>query len=341
MFGKFLDMFGANLAIDLGTANTLVHVQGKGVVLNEPSVVAILKDGGQNRILAVGREAKEMLGKTPGNIVAIRPMRDGVIADFDVTQEMIKRFILKATNRSMMVRGRLLISVPAEITSIEQKAVREAALGAGMREVYLIEQPMAAAVGAGLPVREARGSMIIDIGGGTTDVAVISLCGLVASQTLRVAGDKMDESIVNFVRKRHNILIGERTAELIKIKIGSAYTLDEELQVEVKGRDLITGVPRSIIVTSVEIREALQDNIRQFVATTKSVLELTPAELCSDIIERGIFICGGGANIKGLDKLLAEKCGIPVYIAKNPLHAVVDGVGQVLENIDAYKGLLL
>lgn len=341
MLSKFLDMFGANLAIDLGTANTLVHVQGKGVVLNEPSVVAILKDNGQNKILAVGKEAKEMLGKTPGNIVAIRPMRDGVIADFDVTQEMIKRFILKATNRSMMLRGKLLISVPAEITSIEQKAVREAALGAGIREVYLIEQPMAAAVGAGLPVREARGSMIIDIGGGTTDVAVISLCGLVASQTLRVAGDKMDESIVNFVRKRHNILIGERTAELIKIKIGSAYTLEEELQVEVKGRDLITGVPRSINVTSVEIREALQDNIRQFVATTKSVLEHTPPELSSDVIERGIVVCGGGANIKGLDKLLSEKCGIPVYVAKNSLHAVVDGVGQVLENIDSYRGILL
>lgn len=341
MFKKLVDKFGVNLAIDLGTANTLVHVQDQGVVLNEPSVVAILKEGGQNRILAVGHDAKEMLGKTPGNIVAIRPMRDGVIADFDVTQEMIKRFILKATNRNMMFRGKLLISVPAEITSIEQKAVREAALGAGMREVYLIEQPMAAAVGAGLPVREARGSMIIDIGGGTTDVAVISLCGLVASQTLRVAGDKLDEAIVNFVRKRHNILIGERTAELIKIKIGSAYSLEEELQVQVKGRDLITGVPRSINVTSVEVREALQDNIRQVVATTKAVLESTPPELSSDIIERGIVVCGGGANIIGLDKLLSEKCGIPVHTASNPLHAVVDGVGRVLENIDAYRGLLL
>lgn len=340
MFGKFTSRFGVGLAIDLGTANTLVHVQGEGVVLNEPSVVAIVKDGGQNRILAVGRDAKEMLGKTPGNIVAIRPMRDGVIADFDVTQEMIKRFIMKA-KPGMFFRSRLLISVPAEITSIEQKAVREAALGAGLREVHLIEQPMAAAVGAGLPVRDARGSMIIDIGGGTTDVAVISLSGLVASQTLRVAGDKLDEAIVNFVRKRHNILIGERTAELIKIKIGSAYPLPEELQIEVKGRDLITGVPRSITVTSIEIREALQDNIRQFVATTKAVLEHTPPELSADIIERGIVVCGGGANIKGLDRLLSEKCGIPVYIASNPLHAVVDGVGQVLENIESYSGLLL
>lgn len=342
MFKRLSGMFGRGLAIDLGTANTLVHVQGEGVVLNEPSVVAIVKDGsGHNKILAVGRDAKEMLGKTPGNIVAIRPMRDGVIADFDVTQEMIKRFIMKATKRSMLFRSRLLISVPAEITSIEQKAVREAALGAGVREVFLIEQPMAAAVGAGLPVRDARGSMIIDIGGGTTDVAVISLSGLVASQTLRVAGDKLDEAIVNFVRKRHNILIGERTAELIKIKIGSAYPLEHELQITVKGRDLITGVPRSISVTSIEVREALQDAIRQFVSTTKTVLEHTPPELSADIMERGIVVCGGGANIMGLDKRLAEQCGIPVFIASNPLHAVVDGVGQVLENIESYSGLLL
>lgn len=339
---KFSDYLGVGLAIDLGTANTLVHVQGRGVVLNEPSVVAIYKDASNSsRILAVGKDAKEMLGKTPGNIVAIRPMRDGVIADFEVTQEMIKRFIMKASKKGFWLKSRLLISVPAEITSIEQKAVREAALGAGMREVHLIEQPMAAAVGAGLPVRDARGSMIIDIGGGTTDVAVISLSGLVASQTLRIAGDKLDESIVNFVRKRHNILIGERTAELIKIKIGSAYPLDDELQIEVKGRDLITGVPRSITVTSIEIREALHDNISEFVATTKAVLEKTPPELSADIMERGIVLCGGGAHIKGLDKLLAEKCGIPVYIAPNPLHAVVDGVGQVLENMESYSGLLL
>jgi rod shape-determining protein MreB len=337
----FSNKFGKGLAIDLGTANTLVHVQGEGVVLNEPSVVAIVKDGGQNKILAVGRDAKEMLGKTPGNIVAIRPMRDGVIADFDVTQEMIRRFIMKATKRGMLFRSRLLISVPAEITSIEQKAVREAALGAGVREVHLIEQPMAAAVGAGLPVREARGSMIIDIGGGTTDVAVISLSGLVASQTLRVAGDKLDEAIVNFVRKRHNILIGERTAELIKIKIGSAYPLESELQITVKGRDLITGVPRSVTITSIEVREALQDAFRQFVSTTKTVLEHTPPELSADIMERGIVVCGGGANIMGLDKRLAEQCGIPVFIAANPLHAVVNGVGQVLEDIESYRGLLL
>lgn len=338
---RFRGVFGAELAIDLGTANTLVHVRGQGVVLNEPSVVAIEKKGNSTRVLAVGQDAKEMLGKTPGNIVAIRPMRDGVIADFTITELMIKAFIAKAIGSTFFVRSRLLISVPAEITSIEQKAVREAALGAGVREVHLIEQPMAAAVGAGLPVRDARGSMIIDIGGGTTDVAVISLSGLVASQTLRVAGDKLDESIVNFVRKRHNILIGERTAELIKMKVGSAYELDEELQIDVKGRDLISGVPRSITVTSIEIREALRDNLRQFVAVTKTVLERTPPELSADIIDRGIVLCGGGANIKGLEKLISEECGIPVYVADNPLHAVVDGVGLVLENIETYRALLL
>ncbi len=340
MFKNFLSFFNTDLAIDLGTANTLVHVRGKGVVLNEPSVVAIAKSGSQTRVLAVGRDAKEMLGKTPGNIVAIRPMRDGVIADFTVTEAMIRAFINKAIDRRF-TRSRLIISVPAEITSIEQKAVRQAALGAGVHECFLIEQPMAAAVGAGLPVRDARGSMIIDIGGGTTDVAVISLGGLVSCETLRMAGDKFDESIVNFVRKRHNILIGERTAELIKLKIGSAYELDEELDIEVKGRDLITGVPRSITVTSVEIREALHDNVRQLVGAVKATLERTPPELSADIIDRGIVLCGGGANIKNLDVLLSEECALPVFVAENPLHAVVDGVGTVLENLDQYKKLLI
>lgn len=341
MLQKLMGVFSADLAIDLGTANTLVHVRGKGVVLNEPSVVAIAKDGHRTRVLAVGKDAKEMLGKTPGNIVAIRPMRDGVIADFTVTEEMIKAFIIKANERRHFVRSHLIISVPAKITSIEQKAVREAAIGAGVREVHLIEQPMAAAVGAGLPVREARGSMIIDIGGGTTDVAVISLGGLVVSDTVRMAGDKFDEAIVNFVRKRHNILIGERTAELIKMKIGSAYTLDDELEIEVKGRDLVTGVPRSITVTSVEVREALHDPIRQIVVAVKGTLERTPPELSADIIDRGIVLCGGGAMIKNLDVLLSEECALPVFVAENPLHAVVDGVGIVLEDQEAYRGLLL
>ncbi len=340
MFDKLTAWFSTDLAIDLGTANTLVHVRGKGVVLNEPSVVAISKNGNQTRVLAVGRDAKEMLGKTPGNIVAIRPMRDGVIADFTVTEAMIKAFIEKAIDRKF-TRSRLIISVPAEITSIEQKAVREAALGAGVHECWLIEQPMAAAVGCGLPVRDARGSMIIDIGGGTTDVAVISLGGLVASQTLRMAGDKFDESIVNFVRKRHNILIGERTAEIIKMKIASAYELDEELDIEVKGRDLITGVPRSITVTSVEIREAMHDNFRQLVGAVKATLERTPPELSADIIDRGIVLCGGGAGIKNLDVLLSEECDLPVFVAENPLTAVVDGVGTVLEGIEEYQKLLI
>ena len=341
LYRKLFDFFSTDIAIDLGTANTLVHLRGRGVVLNEPSVVAIHKNGSHTRVLAVGRDAKEMLGKTPGNIVAIRPMRDGVIADFTVTEAMIRSFIEKASDRRYFVRSRLIISVPAGITSIEQKAVREAALGAGVREVYLIEQPMAAAVGAGLPVQDARGSMIIDIGGGTTDVAVISLGGLVASQTLRMAGDKLDEAIVNYVRKRHNILIGERTAELIKMKIGSAYPLDEELDIEVKGRDLISGVPRSISLTSVEIREALQDNVRQLVAAVKATLEKTPPELSADIIDRGIVLCGGGAGIKNLDVLLSEECALPVFVAENPLHAVVDGVGTVLENLERYRSLLL
>ena len=341
MFDKLTSLFSTDLAIDLGTANTLVHVRGKGVVLNEPSVVAITKQGSHTKVLAVGRDAKEMLGKTPGNITAIRPMRDGVIADFTVTEAMIKRFIEKANQGRSFVRSKLIISVPAGITQIEQKAVREAAIGAGVREVHLIEQPMAAAVGAGLPVQDARGSMIIDIGGGTTDVAVISLGGLVSSQTLRVAGDKLDEAIVNFVRKRHNILIGERTAELIKMKIASAYPLDEELDLDIKGRDLITGVPRQITVTSVEMREALQDSIRQLVGAVKATLEKTPPELSADIIDRGIVLCGGGALIRNLDVLLSEECALPVFVAENPLHAVVDGVGTVLENLPKYKRLLL
>jgi len=342
VWDKLLGLFSADLAIDLGTANTLVHVRGKGVVLNEPSVVAIVKNGSGNpKVLAVGREAKEMLGKTPGNIVAIRPMRDGVIADFTITEQMIKHFIQKVNQRAYFIKSRVLISIPAGITSIEMKAVREAAEGAGVREVYLIEQPMAAAVGAGLPVQDARGSMIVDIGGGTTDVAVISLGGLVSFQTLRVAGDKMDEAIINYIRKKHNILVGERTAEIIKMKVGSAHPLEEELDLEVKGRDLITGVPRSINVTSVEIREALQDCIRAIVGAVKATLEKTPPELSADIIDRGIVLCGGGSQIAALDVLLSEECGLPVFLAENPLHAVVDGVGKVLEELDTYKNLLI
>jgi rod shape-determining protein MreB len=342
LWNKIKNFFQVDLAIDLGTANTLVHVRGRGVVLCEPSVVAISLNGSnQKKVIAVGQEAKEMLGKTPGNIQAIRPMRDGVIADFTSTEAMIKFFIAKATQRNMLTRTRLIISIPAGITSIEMKAVREAAQGAGVREVYLIEQPMAAAVGAGLPVQDPRGSMVVDIGGGTTDVAVISLGGVVASQTLRVAGDRMDEAVINFIRKKHNVLIGERTAELIKMRVGSAFPLAEELEIEVKGRDLITGVPRSIVVTSVEIRESLQDSIRSIVGAVKATLEQTPPELSSDIIDRGIVLCGGGSQIGNLDVLLAEECGLPVFVAENPMYAVVDGVGIVLEHIEAYRNLLL
>jgi len=342
LWNKIKNFFQVDLAIDLGTANTLVHVRGRGVVLCEPSVVAISTNGSnQKKVIAVGQEAKEMLGKTPGNIQAIRPMRDGVIADFTSTEAMIKFFIAKATQRNMLTRTRLIISIPAGITSIEMKAVREAAQGAGVREVYLIEQPMAAAVGAGLPVQDPRGSMVVDIGGGTTDVAVISLGGVVASQTLRVAGDRMDEAVINFIRKKHNVLIGERTAELIKMRVGSAFPLAEELEIEVKGRDLITGVPRSIVVSSVEIRESLQDSIRSIVGAVKATLEQTPPELSADIIDRGIVLCGGGSQIGNIDVLLAEECGLPVFVAENPMYAVVDGVGIVLEHIEAYRNLLL
>ncbi len=341
MFEKLRELYRIDLAIDLGTANTLVHVRGEGLVLNEPSVVAMMRRGNQPKVLAVGADAKKMIGKTPGNIKAIRPMRDGVIADFTVTAEMIKSFIEKAIGKRWKLSSRLIISVPAEITSIEQKAVRQAAHRAGVQHVYLIEQPMAAAVGAGLPVKEPRGSMIVDIGGGTTDVAVISLEGLVASQTLRVAGDKFDEAIVNFMRKRHNILIGQRTAELIKIEIGSAAPLEPEIGIEINGRDLISGVPRSISVSSVEIREALEDSLRQLVRAVKATLEKTPPELSADIIDRGIVLCGGGAMIKNLDQLLSEACSLPVFVADEPLHAVVNGVGIVLEDLDGYKRILL
>ncbi len=341
MWEKLLAMVHVDMAIDLGTANTLVHMRGRGVVLNEPSVVAISRDGHDVKVLAVGKDAKQMLGRTPGSITAIRPMKDGVIADFSVTEAMIRHFIRKAVGRSFVLRSRLIISVPAGVTSIEQKAVREAATGAGVREVHLIEQPIAAAVGAGLPVRSARGSMIIDIGGGTTDVAVIALNGLVASDTLRIAGDELDQAIINFIRKQHNVLIGERTAELIKLRVGSAYPLQEELQIEVKGRDLLSGVPRSLLVTSPEVRDALQDHIRQFVSCTKGVLERTPPELAADIIDQGIVLCGGGAQIKGLDQLISQECCLPVRVADNPLHAVVDGVGTVLEDLTGYEDLLL
>jgi rod shape-determining protein MreB len=345
MFDSLMGLFSTDLAIDLGTANTLVYVRKQGIVVNEPSVVAIAKSAGTQRVLAVGSEAKQMLGKTPGNIVAIRPMRDGVIADFTVTEAMLKYFIAKIHNRRHFVRSRLIISVPAGITNVERKAVREAAINAGVREVWLIEQPMAAAIGAGLPVREARGNMIVDIGGGTTDVAVVSMSGMVTNVTLKVAGDKLDEAIINYVRRQHNMMIGERTAEQIKIKLGSVWPIEEEsgeeLTMDMKGRDLITGVPKSILLTCAEVREALADCARGILEAVKATLEKTPPELAGDISERGIVLAGGGAYLRGLDILLREEIGIPVFVAEEPLLAVVKGAGMVLEDLEGYKSLLM
>jgi rod shape-determining protein MreB len=344
MFDSFFGLFSTDLAIDLGTANTLVYVRKRGIVVNEPSVVAITRAGGSQRVLAVGAEAKQMLGKTPGNIVAIRPMRDGVIADFTVTEAMLKYFITKIHNRRHFVRSRLIISVPAGITNVERKAVREAAENAGVREVWLIEQPMAAAIGAGLPVREARGNMIVDIGGGTSDVAVVSMAGMVTNVTLKLAGDKLDEAIINYVRRHHNMMIGERTAEQIKIRLGSVWEPDpseEEPTMDMKGRDLITGVPKSIELTAGEVREALADCARGILEAVKATLEKTPPELAGDISERGIVLAGGGANVRGLDTMLREEVGIPVFVADEPLLAVVRGAGMVLEDLEGYRSILM
>jgi rod shape-determining protein MreB and related proteins len=344
MFDSVMGLFSTDLAIDLGTANTLVYVRKQGVVLNEPSVVAITKSGGTQRILAVGSDAKQMLGKTPGNIVAIRPMRDGVIADFTVTEAMLKYFIGKIHNRRHFVRSRLIISVPAGITNVERKAVREAAENSGVREVWLIEQPMAAAIGAGLPVREARGNMIVDIGGGTTDVAVVSMSGMVTNVNLKVAGDKLDEAIINYVRRHHNMMIGERTAEEIKIRIGGVWPPEdgqEPSPMDMKGRDLISGVPKSIELTAPEVREGLADCARAILEAVKATLEKTPPELAGDISERGIVLAGGGAYLRGLDAMLREELGIPVFVADEPLLSVVKGAGMVLEDLEGYKQILI
>lgn len=344
MFDSLMGLFSTDLAIDLGTANTLVYVRNRGIMVNEPSVVAISKNGGSQRVLAVGSEAKQMLGKTPGNIVAIRPMRDGVIADFTVTEAMLRYFIAKIHNRRHFVRSRLIISVPAGITNVERKAVREAAEKAGVRQVWLIEQPMAAAIGAGLPVREARGNMIVDIGGGTTDVAVVSMSGMVTNVTLKVAGDKLDEAIINYVRRHHNMMIGERTAEQIKFRLGGVWPSEdgvEEPPFDMKGRDLITGVPKAVELTGPEVREALADCARGILEAVKATLEKTPPELAGDISERGIVLAGGGAHLRGLDRMLREEIGIPVFLADEPLLAVVRGAGMVLEDVDSYRSLLI
>jgi len=336
-FDRFWGMLSNDLAIDLGTASTLVYVKGKGIVANEPSVVAIRKDARGTKILAVGNEAKKMLGRTPANITAIRPMRDGVIADFDITESMLKYFIQIVHNRKSFVKPRIIVSVPSGITPVEKRAVRESAELAGAREIYLIEEPMAAAIGAGLPVSEPVGSMIVDIGGGTTEVAVISLSGIVYSQSVRTAGDKMDEAIVNFIKRKHNLLIGERTAELIKITIGTAFPEEDIKTVDVKGRDMITGIPKTIEISSVEITEAIQEPINAIVDGVKTALERTPPELASDIVDRGIVLAGGGALLKNLDVLLREETSLPIIVCDSPLTAVVLGSGQALDELDLLK----
>lgn len=333
-------MFGKDMGIDLGTANTLVHLKGKGVILTEPSVVAIQSDNG--RVLAVGDEAKRMIGRTPGNIIAIRPMKDGVIADFDVTQAMLNYFINKVLGpRTPFMRPRVIISIPTGCTTVEERAVKEAALQAGAKEAYLIEEPMAAAIGAGLPVYEPTGNLIVDIGGGTTEVAVISLGGIVTARSVRVAGDNMDADITQHLKKNYNLLIGERTAEDIKISIGSALWEGDEEYYEVRGRDLVSGLPKTIKVSSSEIQKALKETVDHIIEGIKVCLEKTPPELASDIIDRGIVMAGGGALLKGLDKLISQETNIPVYACEDPLLAVARGTGKVLENIEVLKRVLI
>src|SRR4051812_4095253 len=334
-----LGFFSNDMGIDLGTANTLVNVKGQGIVLCEPSVVAIRK--GTSEVLAVGDEAKRMLGRTPGSIVAIRPMKDGVIADFEVTQSMLKYFINKANARHTLMRPRIIICIPFGITQVEKRAVKESAQSAGAREVYLIEEPMAAAIGAGLPITEPSGNMVVDIGGGTTEVAVISLGGIVFSKSIRIAGDKMDEAIINYVKRKYNLLIGERTAELIKINIGTAYPLEKEKSMEIKGRDLVAGVPKTITINSEEIREALAEPINAIVEAVRITLERTPPELASDIMDKGIVLAGGSSQLQNLDVLLREETGLPVIVAKDPLLCVVLGSGKVLDEIDRLKQLTI
>ncbi len=339
---KFLDsilgVFSSDLAIDLGTANTCVYVKGQGIVLREPSVVAVKKDKrGNNVVLAVGQEAKNMLGRTPGNITAIRPMKDGVIADFEVTEAMLRHFIEKVHNSRPLVRPRIMICVPTGITQVEKRAVKESAQSAGAREVYLIEEPMAAAIGANLPIQEPTSNMVVDIGGGTTEVAVISLSGIVYSRSVRVGGDKMDESIMTHVRRKYSMLIGESSAEEIKVKIASAYPMDPEQEIEVKGRDLVTGIPQNIIITSEEVRKSISEQVDGIVQAVREALEKTPPELAADIVDRGIVLTGGGALLKGLDQLLREETSLPITVVEDPLSTVVMGTGRALDNLNILK----
>lgn len=337
-----LGWFSNDLAIDLGTANTLVYVKGKGIVLSEPSVVAVRQDGrGAKKVLAVGKEAKMMLGRTPGNIVAIRPMKDGVIADFEITETMLRHFIRKVHNRRSLIRPRIIVCVPSGITQVEKRAVRESAESAGAREVFLIEEPMAAAIGAGLPITEPTSNMVLDIGGGTTEVAVISLAGIVYSKSVRVGGDKMDEAILQQIKRKYNLLIGERTAELIKTTIGNAFPGDQVNKMQVKGRDLVSGIPKILEIDSDEVRESISEQIDTILETVKMALEQTPPELAADIVDRGIVLTGGGALLQNLDMLLREETGLPITITEDPLSTVVLGSGKALDSLDILREIMI
>lgn len=337
---QVIGFFSSDMGIDLGTANTIVLIKDRGVVINEPSVVAVRREKyGKQKILAVGHEAKEMVGKTPGDIEAIRPMRDGVIADFDMTEKMIRYFIEKTHHRKSFLRPRIIISVPYGLTQVERKAVRESALSAGAREVFLIEEPMAAAIGANLPVREPQGSLVVDIGGGTTEIGVVSLGGLVISKSIRTAGDKIDMSIVNYIKEKYNLLIGERTGEEIKINIGSAVQLEKELSIIVKGRDQVSGLLSRVELTSEDVREAMREPLKEIADALKTVLEMMPPDLAGDIVETGIVLTGGGALIRGLDKYLADIVKLPVFVADDPLLAVARGTGKTLEEIGLLQQL--
>ena len=332
---SILSLFSNDLAIDLGTANTLVYARGKGIVVCEPSIIAVNQKSG--RVEAVGKEAKEMLGRTPGNIFAIRPMKDGVIADFEHTEKMLDHFIKKAHNRSLGVRPRIVIGVPSEITQVEKRAVKDSAYRARASEVYLVEQAMMAAVGAGLPVTEPTGNMVVDIGGGTTDVAVISMAGIVYSRSVRIAGNKMDEDIIQYIKRKYNLLVGERTAEEIKMNVGSAFPLEEELTMEIKGRDLVEGIPKTLVISDEEIREALSETISNLIEAVRVALEQTPPELSADIVDKGIVLTGGGSLLKNLDKRLREETGLPVSMSDDPLASVVLGTGKMLNDFNLLR----
>ena len=340
-FSKYIDsilgMFSSDMGIDLGTASTLVYLKNEGIVLCEPSVVAI--EAGTSNVLAVGEEAKRMLGRTPGNIVAIRPMRDGVIADFEITESMLRYFIKKVHNSRRLVRPRIVIAVPSGITEVEKRAVKDSALHAGAREVFMLEEPVAASIGVGLPIQEPSGNMIIDIGGGTTEMAVISLAGVVFSKSIRIGGDEMDEALINYLKRTYNLMVGERTAEEIKIRIGSGYPMEEEMTMDVRGRDLVAGLPKMITITSEEVREALSEPIAQIVEAVRITLERTPPELSADLIEKGLILAGGGSLLRGLDKLISEETGLPVHLGDDPLTAVALGTGKVLSELRYLKRL--